>query len=182
MTELWGAWGFEHTIGACERYWQTVPADPKAKPLSLAWYRTRILSDIAFLRRIVALRDSSEPLPHTNLEFWLLSAMQLGRLTEEAVWRFRLGDDARLGKDVRVQRRQFQAAGARQRRETTAARDAAFVADVIAYRRAHPHASRTTEAIALLFTQPRRGGSANASDRPHAIDAMRKSIARVLRK
>jgi hypothetical protein len=102
MTALWGKWGFEHSIGACEHYWQNVPADPDAKPLSLAWYREKILRDISYVRRIVALRESPAPLQHQHLEAWILAAMQLGRLTEEAVWKLRLGDDARLGLKIRA--------------------------------------------------------------------------------
>jgi hypothetical protein len=95
MRTTWGKWGFEHRVKAAEAFWRSVSADPTAKPLTLAWYRERILSAIPYLRSVVALGASAESVTTVNLEYWILTAMELGRLTEEAVVRFNLGDSIR---------------------------------------------------------------------------------------
>jgi hypothetical protein len=165
ITELWRAWGFEHTIGACERYWQTVPADANATPLSLAWYRETILQDIAMVRRIVALRESPDPLPHKNLEFWIVSAMRLGRLTEEAAWRLGLGEEARLGLKTRAKNR----AAAKRRgsdiHDAAAAEHQHIIAAIRRYRQLDPEASARKVAAALAARHPDQRGWSDSTIR-----------------
>ena len=96
---------FEGAIGEAENYWRSFRPVPPARvpkkaakrpePLAQSQYAAQVLPEIQRLRRVV------ESEVHPNLEHWIVSALNLGAKLEEAVWRFGLGDDARLGKRIR---------------------------------------------------------------------------------
>ncbi len=140
----YGAWGFEHSIGGAERFWLAVPADTEAEPLSLGSYRERILRQIAYVRQIVALRDSADPLNKAKLEQWILEAMRLGKIITEAEWRFTLGDDIRGNRRKRRQAREQSPRAAQIHRRKTHTRYADLARRVRDYQRQHPDWSLST--------------------------------------
>ena len=148
-----GAWGFAASVGKAEAFWRKQPAAPDPEPLTLAWYRDQILTAIAYLRSVVALKASAKPVTTANLEYWILTAMELGRLTEEAGWRFNLGDDARLGRKTRAKKRSASGKATTARRGKADAQRRIVLAKAADYRREHPdHRDRTIAAILARTT------------------------------
>lgn len=96
-----GCGGFFWMVAALEKQWlQYAPAaGAEPEPLSRGWYAKQILSSVARLRAIVAQGTTSNP------EAWIILALRLGRLSEEAKWRFNLGGDIREGKKSHTRRR-----------------------------------------------------------------------------
>jgi hypothetical protein len=84
-----GAGGFEWTVREVEAHWRAwLPsAGVAVKPLSRAAYARDIIAHIERLRSAIA-RDPS-------LEAWVLAAMDVGKMTEDAKWRFNRGDHVR---------------------------------------------------------------------------------------
>lgn len=107
MAESADAATFEGAIGEAEQYWQGVPPDPHATWLSKPGYASRILRDIAWLRKVVALPNQG------NLESWIVSAMDLGSTLKDAEWRFGYGGEARRGLKLRRKNRENARAGVR---------------------------------------------------------------------
>lgn len=144
LHEMFGrGWGYEYAIAAAERYWRTVPADPAAPPLSRAWYARTILTDLAWLRRVLAdARQTGLAAPH--VEAVVVAALTLGSTLKDAEWRFTLGDEVRLGRRSRENLRGASRAAAEQRADAAAERRARILEAVAAYRREHPdHSDRT---------------------------------------
>jgi hypothetical protein len=134
LDQLFGAWGFEPMVSGAEAYWRAQPDDGDRTPLSRGWYRSRILSEIAWVRKIV--RGGIRP---DRLEEAIVSAMRLGETITEAQWRFGFGKAIKTGKKVRASTKaSAQKRGVRVREQ---ARDLKAEVKTLAddFRRAHPH-------------------------------------------
>ena len=146
---------YEGAIGGAERYWRSQP-EPVAEPdpLTKGWYRNRILRDIEWVRRIVALRTGAEPLNKDNLENWVVEALNLGSLVEEAKWRFGAGDTIRLGAKVRSGGRKGGKTTGKARSEAAASLNIRIASEAEAYRNKHPKlATHSTRALALHLSR-----------------------------
>ena len=161
---------FEGAIGPAEHYWRGVPADPKAKPLSKPWYRARILREADRLRKVLASPETERL--HPNLEFWIVTAINLGARLEEAQWRFGIGPSARLGRRIRQKNRENAKKGVRARADAKRRDDEGLIAAVRTYHREHSDHSRRTMAKNLLskFGRP---------NNRNPIDALAKRIGRL---
>ena len=179
LKETFGAWGYEFAIEGAERYWRAQPSvEGTPEPLTRAWYREKILHEIDWVRKIVALRDTPENLNKVNLESWMLSAMNLGALLEDAVWRFGQGDHIRLGHRIRVKNRASGLKGVDVRRENSAQSDRRLDAAVRECKEKHPDWKRRAIAANLVGKFGRPFDSERTDDRTKAVNALVRKIAR----
>jgi len=146
---------YEGAIGGAEKHWRSQP-EPVAEPdpLTKGWYRNRILREIEWVRRIVALRAGAEPLNMDNLESWIVDALNLGALVEEAKWRFEAGDTIRLGAKVRSGGKKGGKTTGKARSEKAASLNIRIASEAEAYRKKHPKlATHSTRALALHLSR-----------------------------
>ena len=122
---------FEGTIGPAEHYWQGVPTEQKAKPLLKPWYKARILREIKWLRTVLVSPETGKL--HPDLEFWIVTAINLGASLEEAQWRFGVGSEARLGRRIRQKNRENARKGVRVRADAKRRDDEGLIAAVRTY-------------------------------------------------
>ena len=161
---------FEGSIGAAEKYWKGVPADPNATQLSKPRYAARILREIKELRKVVAFPEPGKLKP--SLEFWIVFAMDLGARLEEAQWRFGLGDAVRLGASELQHLNKIRPMAVRVRAENKRRGEEELSNAVRDYRSKHPTHSRRTMAKNLL---PAHGRSKNRNP----LDALARRIGRL---
>jgi hypothetical protein len=161
---------FEGAIGEAEKYWRIVrPVAPsrvpkkaanRPEPLSQAWYAAQVLPAIQRLRRVVA----SELDP--NLEDWIVSALTLGARLEEAVWRFGLGDEVRLGLRIRKKNKESARVGVRTKAAERRVADDKLLQAVEGLQNRRPELSQ--RAVARFLLQ-RGGGPDDSRLTPEAL-------------
>jgi hypothetical protein len=120
-----------------EQYWRTVPTEAQPKPLSKGWYAKEILRRVDWVRGAATdpsgvLRDDTPP-----LEFWLVVALNLGALVEEANWKFHLGEVAKVGVRARRQRQEASQSAVRERKAAATRTNETLRSLVTRYRLQH---------------------------------------------
>ncbi len=139
-----------------EDRWQAEPQTHNPAPMSKAAYRSDILGRIKFLRRFVQ-KNAAD-----NLESIIVLAIELGRLIEDARWRFSRGDDVRKGQRARTAQRLATQVAAQEKRHDLSV----FDAEVALQRKNHPteSAGQIAEALWRADKARRRKDSANHGD------------------
>ena len=149
---------FDAVIEPIETYWSARPkAEGTPGPLSEPWYRSEILRQIEWVRKIVAPRDSPEATDAARLAYWIVAAMTLGRLIEEADWRCGHGDTIRTGRKVRLGGRRGGQTTGQARGEAASPRDKRIAEAAEKYRARYPDViSHPTRAMVLHLSQTLR--------------------------
>ena len=168
---------FEFVVRKAEEYWTAQKeATGRPEPLSVPWYRKKILREISAVRKIVALKTlpNSEPLTKADLEHSIVRAIELGILLTEADWRFTHGENIRARRTALAQANRASKLGVKARADIKRDRDQVLAARVLRYRQRHPEA-KTRSIAANLVERNKR------SDR-RAINALAARIARMERR
>ena len=172
LDEIGRAATFEGAIGEVEAYWRAVTPDATAKPLSKTWYRARILREVESLRKALDSPDTGRL--HPNLEYWVVSAINLGVRAEEAEWRFGFGGLARRWLNNREKNVKSAQIGVRTKADTKERQDRLLLAAINGQRQRRPNHSVRTVAQNLV-------DDFGNSDNRHPVEALAKRIGRLLR-